>query len=827
MKFSIKQFKFLLLVTFVTSLNILNIKSTNQLEKIKANSSQESTKGKNNQPTNVEELQQLAQEQFEQEFREQSLRQILLFLNRLEGIWQGLAQALHNGRIKPKNPQYSLQNIQAFVAIIHEFNAQASKISSIDGQRLKMLFDITNLLIKCSAQAIKTGLNKFTEPNFEALFKRSAQNQEFSSKDLQKNLLLTNKNIEQLDKDAQKVGLWFYQRAFRKLEKLDAQYNLRGKFIKGLVGGFALSFLVSKFDQETLNNIPLIGRWRKIVGPSPDYKVGVSGQMELANKGELSKFGHTLNFFGNKLGILKLNLDQIIGVGAAFTFFTPDVLNLWKKAHEKTIRICDYLRGGPLSKRHGGVREPRISFDDIIGQEHIKNKLQVAINYIVDPEKYELRGNTPRLKFMFEGDTRTGKTWVAEAFVGELNKTLRMQGKHPVAFMDFNAAEVSEYGIDNIIAAAKYQAPCVLFIDEFDMLGLQRDRNLKELSKVLTTFSGFMEEDLKKIILITATNMPKSFDKSLLARFGDLNILHFDYPTLEERKTSLKKEFTEHAIMVEEDFITKLAKYSAGCSFEMLHDIIVYASRKAENEQRALTQQDLEKAFDEVIWRIVQKKSLLPENQKEVLAAHLAGHTIASVLLPTYERLAQVTIKEVLKKIQEEPLYLKYENQNIKESPTEHGKLLTYNKYNHLDSPSREELLAECKVCLAGHIAELLLLGSASGTYHHHDKPQALAIARFIQLGGLDKDSLPKEIYNEKLKKAYETLEQCEHEVHELLSSHIDDLKAIQHALLEKETLTVEEVSNILQLEKRNSDIISEEDLEKNPAGAEAAPAAS
>ena len=129
------------------------------------------------------------------------------------------------------------------------------------------------------------------------------------------------------------------------------------------------------------------------------------------------------------------------------------------------------LKGGSYAKnaeKYDEILGSSITFDDIIGMEYEKQLVYPHLKYIKDPEVWDSNDQTPPTGIILTGPTRTGKTFFAKAICGELHK---QNPDKTIRFVAINAHDIKEMGIERIMLMAKLWAPCVLFIDEIDLLG--------------------------------------------------------------------------------------------------------------------------------------------------------------------------------------------------------------------------------------------------------------------------------------------------------------------------------------------------------------------
>ena len=163
------------------------------------------------------------------------------------------------------------------------------------------------------------------------------------------------------------------------------------------------------------------------------------------------------------------------------------------KAHKKLLGIHNRWKGGAYYQRHKNKKgtlgriDPRYTFDDIIGLEHAKEILGNIVKYMQDPESYDRAGLAPSKGYLLCGPTRTGKTMLAEALAGEIQKILGSSSiKFP--FFPIEARWIAAEGnFDWMMHIVKEHAPCIIFIDEIDMLNLHRDK-FKDKNVLLSEF---------------------------------------------------------------------------------------------------------------------------------------------------------------------------------------------------------------------------------------------------------------------------------------------------------------------------------------------------
>jgi len=472
--------------------------------------------------------------------------------------------------------------------------------------------------------------------------------------------------------------------------------------------------------------------------------------------------------------------------------------------------ITNRLKGGIYLKKADNYLDSvdaRYTFDDLIGAEEVKETFSFIINYMLDPEAFDRAGIRPPKAYLFSGKTRTGKTYCAEAIAGEINKTLKAQGgnKRKIEFFTLDAADLNQIGIKKIMTTAKQFAPCIIFIDEIDLLQLNRCGDTKTLSEFLITLSGCMELDPnKQVIIIGATNKPENLDHALRqnGRFG--KEIRFELPTFQNRKDYWIRELKKRSIDIDSFNVDQLALETEDCSYEQLGIILSSALQKAKVLGLPLSYALIEKAFDQEVRNILQHgaKKLSPL-EKRSIAAHQAGQVLTNELLETERKLSKVTIRPMLAELRDEMIWEQYgkkrEGEEEEQKKIEYGKMFTYHLNDTLHIESEEEQRKHCKVLLAGRIAQEIILGSCSN-YNYKDREQAYTLVKRIVFAGINPEQLTKKQTEKYCDKALAVLEQFEHEVLTLLEQHKDKLESLSQALEQYETLDAQQVHEILKL---------------------------
>ncbi len=550
-------------------------------------------------------------------------------------------------------------------------------------------------------------------------------------------------------------------------------------------------------------NLPFFGE-RTVLPALGEHPVW--GPHGIENMEHLGTVGHVQALIGNfdrNMPLLRL----------IFTYYLlKNYTDIYDSVGPKISRLASHMlnsfKGGIFNKKaeeYLDSIEARYTFDDLIGADEVKEVFSFIIDYMLDPESFERAGIRPPKAYLFSGKTRTGKTYSAEAIAGQINLRLKQrgQGGKKIQFFTLEASELNQIGLKKIMATAKIFAPCIIFIDEIDLLNLNRCGDTRTLSEFLTTLSGCMEVDPdKQVVIIGATNKPENIDHALRqnGRFG--KEIRFELPGFTHRKAYLIRELKKRSVDLATFNIDRLAQETEGASFEQLGIMLSAALQKAKLRGCALSYEFIEEAFDQEIRNIITHPSKqLSDAEKRIIAVHQAGHVLANTLLKTHRNLAKVTIKPMLTKLKDEMVWSHFEKkadvQEEEQKKIEYGKMFTYHTDDTLDFENEEELIKQCKVLLAGRIAQKIVLGTASN-YNAHDQEHALTLTKRIALEGMNPEQLTRQQLNKVCDKALALLEQCEQEVTALLEANRATLEHLAQALESHETLTAQQVHELI-----------------------------
>ncbi len=594
--------------------------------------------------------------------------------------------------------------------------------------------------------------------------------------------------------------------------------------------------LLATIEKEGLglSRLNRITRWidDKIIAPSQRYSL-TSRSIELVAIPLLAYYFwyHVTHLSPNMKGYVNLEdnwIAKVIGIDTVFSEVVRHrspilehgggvVLHALLKEYyqhlkpylDKKVKVwLNEAKGGSYIKEAQRIDEKieKVRFKDIYGHDEITRYFKFLVNYLEDSETHDRQEVRPSRGILCIGDTRTGKTFCINAFLEEVNQMListNQIGKFRL--IKPSVLKIKIDGMEKILREAKAKAPCILFIDEIDLLDLQRTGENRTLSEFLTAMSDAINshDSRRQIFIIAATNCPETLDKALRqpGRFG--KELRFEYPNFTDRLHFIKSKVFEFIFPDQEKFfnIEKLANYTNNQSYEAMNLFIKDAMMKAKIDNNGeLTQQYLESALEEDVFHIIPAHSKdIPVHEKQILAAHFAGQALALSLLESNLKLAKVTIKQVMTELEEKVMgsHL-YDNANKEQQRFEYGKLFTFHEQDSINMQTQKEKLNLIKLHIAGFVAEELLLGSCGYSCHaEEDHVLALSVAKSLTFQGIDEATLPKHIVRTYYDEAVALKDTCTKEVKELLSKHQNILSQISQELLKEQTLDYQHIETI------------------------------
>lgn len=450
------------------------------------------------------------------------------------------------------------------------------------------------------------------------------------------------------------------------------------------------------------------------------------------------------------------------------------------------------MKAGPGPKEFQPDEGKTVKFSDVKGCEEAKQEVEEIVEFLRNPEKFSKLGGKLPKGVLLTGPPGTGKTLLARAIAGE--------AEVPFFFASGSGFDEMFVGVGakrvrDLFKAARAKAPAIVFIDELDAMGGKRSakdqQHMKQtLNQLLVELDGFDESE--GIIVVAATNFPKSLDKALTrpGRF-DRHVV-VPLPDVRGRLDILKHHMKaiRYDVNVDPEVI---ARGTPGMSGADLRNLCNQAAIKASRDgAKSVSLKDFEWAKDRILMGAERRSQFIPDDARLMTAYHEGGHALAAVYTPGAEPLHKVTIM-----------------------PRGPALGITYllpeaDKY----STTKKEYRAKLDVAMGGRAAEELIYGADDVTSGcSSDLKNATywadAMVRFWGMGG-DKVGLAvhdnDRISNQK-RVAIEgevdnLLNDSMNRVMNLLKGHEVELHRLAKALVEYETLNNEEVQKVIKGQK-------------------------
>ena len=279
-------------------------------------------------------------------------------------------------------------------------------------------------------------------------------------------------------------------------------------------------------------------------------------------------------------------------------------------------------------------RQGRVTFADVAGIDEAREELEEIVEFLKDPGRFaKLGGKIPKGALLV-GSPGTGKTLLARAIAGEAGVPFfTISGSDFVEmFVGVGASRVRD-----MFEQAKKNAPCIVFIDEIDAVGRHRGHGLgnsndereQTLNQLLVEMDGF--EANEGIIIIAATNRPDVLDPALLrpGRFDRQVVVPI--PDIDGREKILSVHMKK--VPLAPDVNSRvIARGTPGFSGADLANLVNEAALlAARRNKRLVAMQEFEDAKDKVMMGAERRSMVMTDDEKKMTAYHEAGHAIVSV----------------------------------------------------------------------------------------------------------------------------------------------------------------------------------------------------
>ena len=462
----------------------------------------------------------------------------------------------------------------------------------------------------------------------------------------------------------------------------------------------------------------------------------------------------------------------------------------------------------------------KVTFADVAGADESKQELEEIIDFLKEPQKFQRLGGKIPKGVLLVGPPGTGKTLLAKAVAGEADVPFfSISGSDFVEmFVGVGASRVRD-----MFAQAKKNAPCLLFIDEIDAVGRHRgaglggghDEREQTLNQLLVEMDGF--DANTNIIVIAATNRPDILDNALLRPGRFDRQVTVSNPDVKGREEILKVHTRKVPLGKDVD-LSIVARGTPGFSGADLANLVNEAALLAARKNKLkVSSADFDAAKDKVLMGNERKSMAMDEKEKMLTAYHEAGHAICSLHVKDTDPIHKATIiprGRALGMVQQLPEKDKY-------------------------SYTRTQMLSRLTIMMGGRVAEEMKFGYdevTSGASSDINAATNLARAMVTEwglsdvLGPIRYSENSNEVFlgravtqNQNMSEETARLVDAEikrlvtdgyEEAKKILQKHKKDWETLAKALIEYETLTGDEIKEILagkKVDKTKDAPVSEE----------------
>ena len=485
---------------------------------------------------------------------------------------------------------------------------------------------------------------------------------------------------------------------------------------------------------------------------------------------------------------LLVNLLPIVFVGALFFF-------LFRQTQGSNNQALSF---GKSKARLFTGDKPTVKFDDVAGAEESKQELQEVVEFLKEPQKFAALGARIPKGVLLVGPPGTGKTLMAKAVSGEAG----------VPFFSISGSEFVEMFVGvgasrvrDLFEQAKKNSPCIIFIDEIDAVGRHRgaglggshDEREQTLNQILVEMDGFGTDT--NVILIAATNRPDILDPALLRPGRFDRRVTMDRPDMQGRHAILDVHVKGKPIEAGVD-MERIAKQTPGFVGADLENVVNEAAiLAARRNKRAIGMRELQEAVERVAMGGPERRSrLISPKEKQVVAYHEAGHAVLARLCENSDPVQKVTIVP---------------------RGSAGGYVWRVSDRDRVMA-NRSYFMENITVALGGRVAEELVFGDVSNgasmdiqnltqmarsmvtKYGMSDLMGPLQFGQQDEMVFLGRELAEQRDYSEEVAEAIDLevrriVDEGYKRAHTLLEANLPKLHAVAKALLDEETLNLEE----------------------------------
>ena len=459
----------------------------------------------------------------------------------------------------------------------------------------------------------------------------------------------------------------------------------------------------------------------------------------------------------------------------------------------------DFGKSRAKLAEEGGTK----SFKDVAGLKEEKEEVQELIDFLKNPKKFTKMGARIPKGVLLVGPPGTGKTLLAKAVAGEAKVPFfYISGSDFVElFVGVGASRVRD-----MFKQAKQTAPCLIFIDEIDAVGRQRgtglggghDEREQTLNQLLTEMDGFGENE--GIIIMAATNRPDVLDPALLRPGRFDRQVTVSRPDVKEREEILKVH-AKNKILASSVKLKHIAERTPGYSGadleNLLNEAALLAVRRNKNE---ITMDEIDEASDRVLMGPAKTSRKVTDYEKEIVAYHEAGHAVSGIVLPNGEEVHKITIiprgmaggyTQMLPKEERTLVYTKKElEEQIITLLSGRASEETY--MSEISTGASDDLKRATKIARS-MVTEYGM--SSLGPMQFEHRNESVFLGRDYNQSKNFSDQVALQI-DQEVKKI---IDECYSQAKKIVTKEKKLIKVLADTLITKETLTKEEIEEIVE----------------------------
>ena len=457
----------------------------------------------------------------------------------------------------------------------------------------------------------------------------------------------------------------------------------------------------------------------------------------------------------------------------------------------------------------------KVKFKDVAGLKEEKEEVAELIDFLKNPKKFQRLGARIPKGVLLVGPPGTGKTLLAKAVAGEANVPFfYISGSDFVElFVGVGASRVRD-----MFKEAKRSAPCLIFIDEIDAVGRQRgtglggghDEREQTLNQLLTEMDGFGANE--GIIIIAATNRPDVLDPALLRPGRFDRQVTVSLPDSNEREDILKVH-SKNKSLAKDVNLKNLSQRTPGFSGADLENLLNEAALLAVRRNKdAITMDEIDEATDRVLMGPAKTSRKITEKEKKLVSIHEAGHAVIGIKLEDANEVHKITIIP---------------------RGVAGGYTMMLPKEEKIGIMTKKELEASIVGLLGGRVSEEIFLHETT-TGASDDFKKATNIARSMvtkygmsDLGPIQYEQESEGVFlgrdytktknfsdqvaleiDEQVRKI---IEECYAKAKDIINKNKDLVMLLSDALMERETLTKEQIESLVKTGKISDDLDAEE----------------